>query len=250
MPLTDALEARGRARLAEMGVPQDAWFVAIHAREGGYSPGDETTHAHRNADIASYGLAIQEIRARGGWVVRMGDPSMTPMEGVVDYALSPLKADWMDLWLCAHSRFLLGTSSGLIMLAAIFQRPCALVNMAPHGSAYGVRPGDISIVKGAVRADGTVMPLAQVFDSGLSRQRYAYVFEERGVRLQNNSAEEVRDLTVEMLDRLEGRFETTPEDDDLQRRFRALLTPHDYAFGAAARLGRDWLRQNKHLLPE
>ncbi|MEM9139151.1 MAG: TIGR04372 family glycosyltransferase, partial [Pseudomonadota bacterium] len=147
------LEARGRAALADMGLPSDARFVCVHAREGGYSPGDESAHAHRNSSIARYRPAIQAITERGFWVMRMGDPSMTPMEPMdraIDYAISSMKSDWMDLWLMAHTHFLLGTSSGLIMAATMFNRPCALVNMAPHGSAYGPGLRDISICKGLI----------------------------------------------------------------------------------------------------
>jgi len=94
------------------------------------------------------------------------------------------------------------------------------------------------------------MPLAEVFESGLSVQRYAGVFEERGVEIRNNSAEEIRAVTVEMLDRLDGTWQERPGDADLQRRFRALMTPHDYCFGTVSRIGSDWLRANAHLLPD
>jgi hypothetical protein len=113
--LTPRIEADGRALLTRMGVPGDAWFVALHVREEGYSPADDSDHAHRNADISTYQAAIRAIVETGGWVIRVGDASMTPlapMDRVVDYATSPEKTDWMDLWLCAHCRFLIGTTSG------------------------------------------------------------------------------------------------------------------------------------------
>lgn len=249
--LPEDLQARGRARLLEMGVPEGAWFVCVHAREGGYSPQDESTHAHRNSDIATYDLAIKAITDRGGWIVRVGDPTMTPlppMEQAVDYALSPLKADWMDLWLCANNRFLLGTSSGLIMAATIFQKPCLLVNMAPHGSSYGPGPNDLSIPKMLRDDDGRMLSFAEIFEQNLSVQRYAEVFTQRGVTFQNNSAEEILAVTEEMLMRMDGSFEVTDEDEDLQRRYRELLTPLDYSFGASSRIGRDFLRAHRDLL--
>lgn len=246
--LPDDIETRGRARLAEMGVPEGAWFVCVHVRESGYSPADESTHAHRNADIASYRPAIEAITSRGGWVIRVGDPTMRPledMEQVVDYALSDLKADWMDLWLCAHNRFFLGTTSGLTMLAAMFNKPSALVNLIPHGASYGMAPNDISIPKTLVNRSGRPLRLGEIFGTPLSLYRFAFVFEAKGVRILDNSPEEIRDLVVEMMDRLEGRFEVTEDDEDLQRRYRAFLGPADYAFGTQSRIGRDWLRANR-----
>lgn len=249
--LPHEIEQKGRALLADMGVPADAWFVCVHAREGGYSPQDESSHAHRNADIATYRLAIKAITDRGGWVVRVGDPTMRPlpeMDQVVDYALSPLKADWMDLWLCANNRFLLGTSSGLIMAATMFHKPCVLVNMAPHGSSYGPGPNDVAIPKLLLDGEGNPMPFPEIFAQNLSVQRYAEVFEQRGVAFQNNSPEEILAITEEMLARLEGGFEVTADDEDLQRQYRDLLSPSDYAFGACSRIGRDWLRAHRDLL--
>ncbi len=249
--LPDDIEARGAERLREMGVPADAWFACVHAREGGYSPADENAHAHRNADIGTFGLAMQAIVERGGWVIRVGDASMTPlpsMPQVIDYACSPRKADWMDLWLGAHNRFFVGTSSGLAMVANVFQKPCVLVNMIPQGASYGMAPCDISIPKRHLDADGRVLPLTEVFESGLSVQRYAHVFAERGVMIVDNSPEEIRELVEEMLDRLDGAFEVTEDDEDLQRRYRAHLSPLDYSYGSLARIGRDWLRANRNLV--
>ncbi|MEM7059602.1 MAG: TIGR04372 family glycosyltransferase [Pseudomonadota bacterium] len=249
--LPDEIQAKGRDRLAELGVPEDAWFVCVHAREGGYSPKDENIHAHRNSDIATYHLAIKAITDRGGWIVRVGDATMTPMppmDQAVDYALSDRKSDWMDLWLCANNRFLLGTSSGLIMAATMFHKPCVLVNMVPHGSSYGPGPNDLAISKLLIDADGQPMRFPDIFAQRLSDQRYAESFDQRGVRFQNNSAEDILGVMEEMLARLDGTFETTAEDEDLQRRYRALLTPHDYSFGATSMIGRDWLRAHRHLL--
>ena len=49
----------------------------MSARErGGYSGDWEN---FRNADIGNYLGAIKEITQRGGWVVRMGDPTMTKL---------------------------------------------------------------------------------------------------------------------------------------------------------------------------
>ncbi len=249
--LPDQMEIAGRARLTELGVPEGAWFACIHVREGGYSPGDEHVHAHRNGNIATMVKAIRAITNRGGWVIRMGDASMSPlndMSNVIDYALSPLKTDWMDLWLCANTRFFVGTTSGLTMVATVFSRPCALVNMIPHGASLGMAPGDISIPKVLVRADGNVLSLLEIRARNLSGARYAQLFEKAGVTVRDNSAEEIHDLVVELMARLDGTFEVTSEDIDLQRLYRAHLYPGDYCHNSTARIGRDWLRANRDLV--
>lgn len=248
--LTPEIERDGRACLARLGVPDGGWFVCAHAREGGYSPRDEHDHAHRNASIGTYGGAFDAVREAGGWVVRVGDPTMTPLEPgdrIIDYATSPHKSDWMDLWLMARCRFMVGTSSGLAMLATMFGRPCALANMIPVGAAFGMGLQDISIPKRMIR-NGDEIPLPQAFAEDLDTIRYAGVFEEKGVSLVENTGDEIRALVREMLSRLEGTFEETTDDRDLQRRYKALMKPNDYCYGAVGHIGRDWLRENRHLL--
>ncbi len=251
LKLPEAMQANGRARLAEMGLPSDAWFVSAHSRERGYWPGDDDNHAHRNADIASYEPAMRAIIERGGWIVRVGDPSMSPlppMDHVIDYTQSPLKSEWMDLWLCANNRFFLGSSSGLSMVATIFDRPCVQVNMIPMGASLSMAARDISIPKRLQRQDGTVMRLAEHFASGLSVQRFAHVFDEAGLTILDNTGAEIRAITVEMMDRLDGDFDVTEDDEDLLRHYKAHFRAADYSFGSPARVGRDWLRENRDLL--
>src|SRR5690606_22521878 len=78
--LSDEDAMRGRETLHSLGMPEDAWFVCMHAREGGYHreiPG--STQEHRSTSIEDYFSAIRYITDQGGWVVRLGDPSMTPL---------------------------------------------------------------------------------------------------------------------------------------------------------------------------
>ncbi len=88
--LSEAEIARGDAELRALGIPEGAWFVCVHSREGGYAPGHEWANSFRNTNISDYTEAMRAIVARGGWCIRMGDPTMRPLEpmlGVVDYAL-------------------------------------------------------------------------------------------------------------------------------------------------------------------
>jgi len=116
--LSEAEIARGEGQLRILGIPEGAWFVCVHSREGGYSPGDEWQHSFRNANISDYTDAMRAIVARGGWCVRVGDPTMRPLDpmaGVVDYARSSSKSDWMDLFLCARCRFFLGSHHAMTL---------------------------------------------------------------------------------------------------------------------------------------
>lgn len=242
---------RGWIALERMGIPRDAWLVAIHAREPGFSAQDESAHAHRNSDIRRLIPAIREIRRRGGWVVRMGDPTMQPLpllEGVVDYALHPSRSDWMDVFLCAEARFFVGNTSGLYLLATAFGTPCALANVVPS-SHFAFAPTDVSIVKliWSIRA-GRYLTFNEIFDQPVAEYRFADLFTRDGLRVDENTEEELRELVVEMLDRLEGSYGETSEDNALQKRFFSLFRPGHFGYGVAGRIGSEFLRRHRELL--
>jgi putative glycosyltransferase (TIGR04372 family) len=243
--------ARGEEALREMGIPDGAWFVCVHSREPGYALHDDHVHEHRNSAIESYLPAMREIVARGGWCVRMGEPSsppLKPMPGVIDYRHSPLRSDWMDIFLCARCRFFLGNTSGLFLVSSVFGVPVALAHMAPIGAVYALGPNDLSIPKMVVDVKGTVWPFAKMFRSDASRSFSAEAFARSGLRVVDNSGEEIRDLATEMMDRLDGRAKYTDEDERLQAAFRRLPGADHYSYGAVARIGRDFLRRHADLL--
>lgn len=242
----------GRERLRSMGLPEDAWFVCVHVREGGYSPADEHVHSFRNASIASYAPAIAEIARRGGWCIRVGDASMRelpqPMPGVLDYARSAVRADWMDIFLFSHCRFLLGTSSGPAFLCGVLGTPVATANMIPPSVVLPFGAADIGIPKLLRRRDGSLMSFAEAFASPVANFRFAEEFRRAGLEIVDNTPEDVLDLAVEQLDRLDGTLTYCAEDERLQARFKSLMRPGHYTFGSQSRVGRGFLRRHAHLL--
>lgn len=122
----------GRAKFDAMGVPKDAWFVVFHARSSGfYGEGIGFIQKHRNAPLSSYIPAVHAIVESGGWVVRMGDPSMPklkPMTRVIDMAHSDYRSRKLDVFLWSSCRFFLGTTSGPTNAVISFHTPTLLVN--------------------------------------------------------------------------------------------------------------------------
>lgn len=243
---------RGWKALGQMGIPRDGWFVAVHTREPEFSAQDESAHSHRNSDVRKLIPAIQEIRRRGGWVVRMGDPTMQQlpqMDGVVDYAFHPLRCDWMDVFLCAQARFFVGSTSGLYLVSTAFGTPCALANVSP-ASHLAFAPSDISIPK-LVRStpQNRYLTFGEIFGRSIANYRFTQLFAENGLIVEENSEEDLRDLVVEMFDRIDGSYSETAEDRARQSRFSALLRPDHYCFGTASRIGSRFLGSHENLLP-
>ena len=249
--LLEADTAWSNERFAELGLPPGAWFACVHVREPGFSPADEAVHAYRNGDPQAMHAAMNEIVRRGGWCVRMGDPSMTPLQSmpcVIDYAHHPLRSERLDVLLCARARFFLGNTSGLSLVSTVFGVPSALANLIP----LSVRPflaTDIGIPK-LLRSAGNdrTLSFAEILNSPVSDFRYAKQYVEAEIEIIDNSPEDILDLVREMLDRLDGCFEEDPEDECLRQQFGQLFRPGHYSYGAASRIGILFLRKYRHLL--
>ncbi|MEQ8191366.1 MAG: TIGR04372 family glycosyltransferase, partial [Candidatus Eremiobacterota bacterium] len=115
----------------KMGIPADKWFVCLHVREQSFY--QDNDRPWRNSSIFNYIKGIKAIVDSGGYVVRMGDKSMTPMpkmRGVIDYPFSPFKSELMDLYLISECRFYIGTNSGPFGVANLFQKPMIMVNLS------------------------------------------------------------------------------------------------------------------------
>jgi putative glycosyltransferase (TIGR04372 family) len=135
LKLDDETEVKGYKVLKRWGLTDKDWFVAIHVREGSHR--DQARLP--NADIMSYLPMINEIVNRGGHVIRMGSPLMTPlpkMKNVIDYAHVVERVDWMDVFLWAKAKFFVGTQSGGSEAAMCFDTPTIRSNFSSYGHCF------------------------------------------------------------------------------------------------------------------
>jgi putative glycosyltransferase (TIGR04372 family) len=250
MRLSDEEIRRGQSRLAAMGVPRGARYVCLHVRAPGFKRMHEGLQDALNADIISYERAIDAVVSRGAWVIRMGDPSMPKLPsapGTVDYAHSPYKKDWMDVFLCATCWLYIGTSSGLGYVPSLFGTPCVFTNWFPTGTRP-LNSTDLFIPKMHwYEAQNDYAPFAESLAPPLGHIHASLALRSLGVSLRNNTPDEVRDVVTEMMDRLEGQASYTVEDQRLQARFDAVANAA-LSFGNAP-IGRDFLRKHARLLP-
>jgi len=244
LTLTEEDISWGKEKLEELGLPKEVWFACVHAREGGFSPEDEQLHSHRNSDIEYLGLAIKEIVKRGGWVVRIGDASMKPIPSqpnVIDYAHHPLKSERLDIILCAQARFVLGSTSGICLVASTFGAPVAVANMVPIADRwYGLN--DISIPKRIwSKEDKKHLPFKDTLSYPLCCFRYHKQYIDRGMELVENTPEDIKALAIEMLDRLDGQYTEHEEGADFSSRFP--LDERCASYYSKARLGTSFLEK-------
>ena len=245
-------EKEGRLILRDLGLEPDRWHVCIHARTPHYSPGDEHYNNFRNFDFEDFLLAINWIHNHGGISIRMGDSGMNPINkipGLIDYATSNLKKDWLDIYLAGSCRFFLGSASGLYNVASVFGKPVAAVNMAPLSMVLPLAKGDIGIPKlYRDRESARLLGFDEIISMGAANYRFSDEFTEAGIQLESNSPEDILDLVIEQYNRTEGVFFASEEDLHLQNLFTALFKNGDYCYGSSANIGSAFLRKYKDLL--
>jgi putative glycosyltransferase (TIGR04372 family) len=242
LTLSDADQERGWQCLRSFGVPAGAWFVGLHIRDAGDGSG-------RNSDIDTYRLSMESIVAHGGWVIRMGDPAMKPLSlipHVIDYVHSAVRSDWMDVFLWASCRFFIGTDSGPIIIPPTFGVPCVVTNFA----TLGIQPWfnkDLCIFKLYwSEREACYLNFEEVLSLTFAGSKGTGCPAFQGIEFVDNTPQEINDVVIEMLDRLEGKLQYSNKDEELQERFARLYSSHSRK--ANARIGRDFLRKWEHLL--
>jgi putative glycosyltransferase (TIGR04372 family) len=230
--------------LKQAGVPEGSWFVVFHAREPGFA-GDPFP-SPRNASFENFLPAMNEVVARGGWAIRIGDKGMKPlpaMPGVIDYAHADFNSDWMDIFLLAQCRFFVGSPSGPAQVPHLFGVPTVYTNWIPLAD-YPYHADGLLIHKThRDSSTGHKIPYSAFLSL---RTDYTNINARNGIVVEENTAEEIRDVVGEMLDRLDGKQSPpSPEDEARQARFRALA---GFLDRGRPRLGRAFLQANAELL--
>lgn len=204
----------------QMGLPSEAWFVCLHVRESGFRDSasfkENDSYSERNANILNYLGAIVEITSRGGWVVRMGDATMTKlpvMERVIDYPFTEFKSALMDIYLISQCRVYIGMVSGIYGVAELFQRPMITMNLNNWVQAPQKR-GDLAIFKHVYsRSRKQFLTIREWLAEPWTAVSYSHKLGEDYV-FYENTPDELRAVVKEFFDRGD-KWDSTP----LQRQF-------------------------------
>lgn len=110
------------------GLDCHSWFVTFHIRE---TANDGNLYG-RNSPLSSFIPAIRLILRRGGQVVRLGVPGMTPlprMPGLLDLSRVSSRPAAVDLYLLSNPRLFVATSSGPQTIAPLFRTKTLWTNV-------------------------------------------------------------------------------------------------------------------------
>jgi putative glycosyltransferase (TIGR04372 family) len=220
--------AHGEAGLRMMGIPTGAPFVCLIVRDSAYLDAhthrDWSYHNYRDSNIQNYVLAAEELADRGYFVIRMGAKVRESMKSkhpkVIDYATNGMRSDFMDVYLGSKCEFCVAGIAGWEEVPLMFRRPVAFVNFVPLGYLWTFGPQIMGITKHHFSLhQERELTLREIFATGAGFYLRTADYESKGIRHIENTCQEIRDVVVEMVERLSGTWQPQEGDEALQRKF-------------------------------
>jgi len=219
----------GESLLRDMGIPFGEKFICLNVRDNVYLAShlagqDFSYHDYRDSDIQNYVLAAETLANRGYFVVRMGAKVKASIRTknvrIIDYATNGMRNDFMDIYLGVKCHFAISTGSGWDAIPEISRRPIVYVNFAPLGYMHTSREEFITIIKKYHSVnDGYMLTLSQIASGNKAYYLHAADYESDGIKLIENTPEEICDVAIEMLERLSGTWIAQKDDEVLQKKF-------------------------------
>ncbi len=257
---TEDEESKGKKLLKEMQIKDNAAFVCLHIRDKAYlntvhnyrSPQEWDYHDYRNCSVENFLPASECLASNGLYVLRMGyvveKPFISKNNKIIDYA-NRFRSEFGDIYCISKCKFFIATEGGLHSVAWMFNIPVAYSNSSPPAGLVGWRKDDIVIHKKLW--DGNkkrFLTYREIIQCGADTWYHKDLYVKAGLEVIENSPEEIIDLVKEMNARLDKTWTTTPEEDDLQKRYRSIFPAGHRGISFQSRIGTDFLRKNIALL--
>lgn len=251
LKFTKKEEERGKNLLKKMGV--DGWFICFHCRDYSYhGKNKDIGQNFRNCAINNYLKATDYIIETGGFSIRMGAKVLNELPRsenikMIDYATN-CRTDFGDIYLPAKCKFFLCNTSGVFFVSIIFNVPVAEANLIPL-KYVPPRKEDLFIPKKIWSLkEKRFLTFEEIIGSDIFFYEDTELYIKAGLKVIENTPEEILDLAIEMNERLDGRWKSTTEGELLQQKFKDLFKKHNRFYGFPSRIGTTFLIKNRNLL--
>jgi putative glycosyltransferase (TIGR04372 family) len=191
----------GRRRLVEIGINPDKPYVCLIVRDGGHykSKGDTESAGYEllNFDINNFAGVAEELIENGFQVIRMGSGTESPFTskpaGVVDYAVSKSRSEFLDVYLAATCSFAVSTQTGPDAVCMLFRRPVLYVDVTRYCQFFfGSKLATWSPVR--LQKSGKTLNLSEVVNSEIAWLKDPNLFSKNEIFQQKSSSGELKKL--------------------------------------------------------
>jgi len=244
--------------MVELGIPKNKQFICFHNRDSAYTESlkmdrDWSYHDYRDSDVYNYIPAVEEMTRRGYIAIRMGSQVEKSLDidnpNIIDYASSGKQSDFIDIYLAANCRFFILSDTGLSNPPEVFRKPILYVNNFFFALLYrlSVQNSIFIFKKYYLIQEERILTFAEIIDTDLLYCGSGFELKKRGIRVIENTKEEIAAATLEMESRLTGHWIPRNEDEKLQTSFWSLF-PTELSKSPDCRIGAQFLRENCDLL--
>ena len=259
---------KGIAWLKCHNIPTNSKIVLLFVRDDAYLKIENTVfgnsnwdyHNYRDCDIDNFVLVSEKLAKLGYYVIRMGfhvnKPLLSTHPFVIDYAYNGMRDDFIDIYLPSICSFIISTTHGAEAPSSwCFRKPRVMVNQAPLGIAQTWSNKDIFITKHHIsRVTNQELTLSQIKNK-VGFCHNTKCFEDHGILLKENTPNEICEVTMEMVSRLDGNWQHQSDDENNQHRFWNIFPTYSVnSIGSPfhgeikASFGANYLRNNQSWL--
>jgi len=257
---------KGKDWLLNNNIPSNAKIILLMVRDNAYLKYETSVyhcekHKYRDCDINNFIAVAEELANMGFYVIRMGFHVNEALNSthplVIDYAKNGMRNDFMDIYLSSICKFIISTGHGAEAPAAwCFRKPRVIVNQCPTGILQTWSNKDLLLTKHHIlQHENRELMLSEIFSEGVGYCMVTQCYIDKHIKLKENTPNEICDITMEMVSRLDGSWNPESEDDFLQNKFWEIFpvdaqdtdgTP--YHGKIKAHYGANYLRNNPEWL--
>ena len=201
----------GKKGLVKIGINPDKPYVCLIVRDGGHyeSKGEIESAGYEvlNFDINNFSGVAEALIESGFQVIRMGSGSERPFtskpEGVIDYALSNNRTEFLDVFIAATCEFAVSTQTGPDAVCMLFRRPVLYVDVTSYSQFFfGSKLATWSPAR--LYKNGKILNLSEIVNSEIAWFKDPNLFSKNGISQQKSSGNELKELVHSYI-RMRGR---------------------------------------------
>ena len=201
----------GKKGLVKIGVNPDKPYVCLIVRDGGHykSKGEIESIGYEvlNFDINNFSGVAEALIESGFQVIRMGSGSERPFTskpvGVIDYALSSNRSEFLDVFIAATCEFAVSTQTGPDAVCMLFRRPVLYVDVTSYSQFFfGSKLATWSPAR--LHKNGKILNLSEIVNSEIAWFKDTNLFPKNGISQQKSSSSELKELVLSYI-RMRGR---------------------------------------------
>ena len=260
LTFTPEEEVDGSHYLTSIGLRGDDKFICFCIRDSIYldemfperSREEWSYHDYRDACVQDFVPAIESLVDTTEWYAfRLGklvkNAFCSDNPKIIDYASNGDRSDFLDIYLAAKCHLFINSGSGFFDVPVIFRRNVVSVNLIPIGWPSG---GHAFIPKKLWLKNEKRFLTFQEMSELPRRINHldGWEYDRLGLEVIDNTANEISDFLVEVIERMNGTWIPQDEDHYLKERFQRIFPPPPSDSHGSAFIGARFLRENEGLL--